>query len=168
MAARFRLTVIPSVDKALCDLGTFVFAALYLFSAGRRHLSAVSELLRLIERQEDLHTGVQGMISSPYLATTFLFDVSRQWIQYLNRCVVASASEVVEAPGTSVLFSLKQILVELEGGRYIGPILPASLAEIVAGRRPAGGSAPKSSGGGDSSNKKTSPKVAEAGGLRTS
>ena len=71
---------------------------------------------------------MQGVISSPHLATTLLFDVSRRWSQYLDRCVAVSASEVEEAPGASVPFSLEPILVELEGGRYIGPILPASLA----------------------------------------
>ena len=86
---------------------------------GGRHSSAVAELLRLIERLEELYTEVQGMISSPHLATTLLFDVSRRWSQYLNRCVAASASEVEEAPGASDPFSLKPILVELEGGSYI-------------------------------------------------
>ena len=62
MAARVRLAVIPSADKALHDLGTFAFVALHLFSAGRRHLSAVVELLRLIEKLEDLHTDVKRMI----------------------------------------------------------------------------------------------------------
>ena len=81
------------------------------------------------------------MISSPHLATTLLYDVSRRWSQYLNRCVAASTSEVEEAPGASVPFSLEPILVKLEGGRYIGPILSAALADLVAGRRPEGGSA---------------------------
>ena len=94
MAARVRLAVIPSADEALCDLGTFAFFALHLFPAGGRHLSAVAELLLLIERLEELHTEVQGIISSPHLATTLLVDVSPRWIQYLNRCVAALASEV--------------------------------------------------------------------------
>ena len=91
---------------------------------------------------------VQGVISSPHLATTLLFDVLRRWSQYLNRCVAALASEVEEAPGASVPFSLEPILVELEGGRYIGPILPDTLADLVAGRWPAGGSAAKGGGSG--------------------
>ena len=62
MAVRVRLSVIPSADEALRDLGTFAFVASHLFSAGRRHLSAVNKLLRLIERLEELHTEVQGMI----------------------------------------------------------------------------------------------------------
>ena len=159
--------------KALRDLGTFAFVALHLFSAGGRHSSAVAKLLRLIERLEEIHTEVQGMISSPHLATTLLYDVSRRWSQYLNRCVAASASEVAEALGASVPFSLEPILVELEGGRYIGPILPAALADLVSGRRPAGGSAPKGeggvggsgSGGGGAQKQKTSqPMVAASGG----
>ena len=48
-----------------------------------------------------------------------------------------------DAPGASVPFSLKPILVELERGSYIGPILPAALADLDAGRWPVGGSAPK-------------------------
>ena len=50
MAARFRLAIIPSADKALLDLGTFTFVASHLFYVSGRHLSAVAELLRLIER----------------------------------------------------------------------------------------------------------------------
>ena len=81
--------------------------------------------------------------------------------------------EVVEAPRASVPFSLEPILVKLEEGRYISPILPASLADLVAGRRPAGGIDPRSngvsgsgggsgggnsgSGGGGSGNKKYRP-----------
>ena len=38
-------------------------------------MSAVSELLLLIDRLEELHIEVQRMISSPHLATTLLFDV---------------------------------------------------------------------------------------------
>ena len=138
MAARVGLAVTPSADEALRDLGTF---------AGGSHLSAVAELLCLIERLEELHTKVQGMISYSHLATTFLFDVSLRWSQYHNRCVAASASEVEEAPRNSV----RPIMVELEGGRYIGPILSAALADLVSGRRSAGGSAPKGGGGGGSS-----------------
>ena len=66
---------------------------------------------------------MKGVISFPHLAKTVLYDVSRWWIQYLNRCVDSSALEVVEAPGGSVSFSLKPILIDLEGGRYVGPIL---------------------------------------------
>ena len=62
-----------------------------------------------------------------------------------------------EALGASAPFSLEPILVELEEENYIGPILPASLVDPIAGRRPAGGSAPKGGsrggGGGGGSNK---------------
>ena len=61
---------------------------------------------------------------------------------------MALASEVVEAPGARVHFFLEPVLVNLEGGRYIVPIPPASLAKLVVGRRPEGGSAPKNVGGG--------------------
>ena len=79
MAARICLAVIPSADEALRELGTFAFVALHFFSAGGRHSSVVAKLLRLIERLEELHTEVQGMISSPHLSTTLLFDVSLRW-----------------------------------------------------------------------------------------
>ena len=94
-AARVRLVVILSVDEALCSLGGFAFVTSHLFSAGSRHLSAAMKLLRLINTLEELHTEVQRMISPPYLATTLIYDVSRRWSHYLNRCMVVSASEVV-------------------------------------------------------------------------
>ena len=75
------------------------------------------------------------MILYLHLATEILFDLLWRWIQYLNRCVVALASEVVEALGDSVPFSLEPILVDLERVRYIGPIPPASLVDLVTGRR---------------------------------
>ena len=62
MAVRVRLSLIPSVDKALCDLGTFAFVVLHLFSVGGRHSSFIAKLLRLIESLEEIHTEVQGMI----------------------------------------------------------------------------------------------------------
>ena len=68
------------VDEALCDLGTFAFVSLHLFSAGQRHAAAVFELLRLIERLEDLHTKVQGMITHLHLETELLYDVLRKWL----------------------------------------------------------------------------------------
>ena len=68
MAVRVRLAVILSADEALCDLGTFAFVVLHLSSAGGSHLSAVANLLQLIERLEDLQTDVQGMILSPHLS----------------------------------------------------------------------------------------------------
>ena len=114
MVTRVRLAVIPSGDKALCDLGTFAFFASHLFFAEGRHSSAVAEILHLIERIEEPHIKVQGMISSPHLTTTLLFDVSRRWSQYLNMCVAASASKVAEAPGASAPFSLEPILVDME------------------------------------------------------
>ena len=134
MSAGVRLTAIPSGYEALSNLGTFAFVASPIFSAGWRHSSAVTELLRLIKRLEERHTEVQEMVSSPHIATTLLYDGLRRWIQCINRCVDVLDSEVVEAPGGRVPFFLEPILVELEGGRYIEPILPTSLADLVAGR----------------------------------
>ena len=158
MAARVRLAVIPSVDKALRNLGMFNFLVSQLLFAGRRHLSAATKFLCLVERLEELHTEVQGMISSPHLSTKILYYMSRRWIQYLNRCVAASASKVVEVPGASVPLFLEPILIGLDRGQYIGPILPISLAKLVAGRRSAG-----VSGSGGGGNKKHFPKVDTTG-----
>ena len=47
---RFGLDAILSADEALCNLGTFAFVTSHLFSAGRRKLSDVAEILHLIER----------------------------------------------------------------------------------------------------------------------
>ena len=169
MSARVRLAVIPSADKALCDLGTFAFFASHFFSAGGRHSSAITNIHRLIERLEELHTEVQGMISSPHIEATLLYDVLRKCSQSFNRCMTACDSEVTEAPGASALFSIELILVDLEGGRYIEPILPVSLTELVTGRRSAGGGSPKSddgssNDGGGNRNKKPLPKMDATGG----
>ena len=170
MAIGVHLAVILSRDEAISDLVTFSFVAVRLLLVGRLHSSVVAELLCLIERLEELHTEVQGVISSHHLSMTRFYDVSRRWSQYLNRCVTASDSEVVEAPGCSSPFSLKPIMVYLKGGGYIGPILPISLADLVAGRRSAGGGAPRSGGndgnggGGGRGNKKPTPKVGATGG----
>ena len=56
------------------------------------------------------------MISSLHLSTTLLFDVSRQWILYLNRCVAALTSESLDAPGFQVPFLLDPIMADMEGG----------------------------------------------------
>ena len=79
MATRVCLSVIPFEDKALRGISTFAFVALHLFSADRLHFSTVTKILCLIERLEELHIKVQRMISSPHLATTLLYDVSRRW-----------------------------------------------------------------------------------------
>ena len=103
-APQVRLACIPSTDKALRDLGTFAFVAFHLFSAVGRHASAVAELTRLIKRLEELHTEVQGMITTPHLPKTFLYDVLRLWSLYLNRCVTALSSEDVGAAGSTATF----------------------------------------------------------------
>ena len=41
MASWFHLASILSVDKALCNLGTFAFVASYLFSADGRHAADI-------------------------------------------------------------------------------------------------------------------------------
>ena len=72
----------------------------------KKHLPAITELLGFNERLEELHIKVQGIISSPHLSTTLIYDVSQRWSQYLNRCVAA-----LEAPGASFPFSIEPIMV---------------------------------------------------------
>ena len=78
MDTRVRLAVILFAYEALHDLGTFAFVVSQLFSVGGRHSSAVADILRLVERLEELHTKVQWMISSPDLAMIFFYDVLHQ------------------------------------------------------------------------------------------
>ena len=66
------------MDEALCDFGTFTFVALHIFSAEGQHVTAVAEILRLIEILEELHNKVQGVITPPQTVTTFLYDVLRR------------------------------------------------------------------------------------------
>ena len=98
----------------------FYFVNFHLFSAGGRHLSNFAELPCLIDITQELHTKVQGMILSTNISTTLMYNVLRLWSQYLNRCVAASASEVVESPGVSVPNCIEPILVNLEGGALRG------------------------------------------------
>ena len=56
-----------------------------------------------------------------------LYDVSRRWSLYLKRCVAVSALDALESLGDNIPFTLEPILLELEGGLYIGPILLGDL-----------------------------------------
>ena len=98
-ATRVRLATFLSAEEALHKLGKFTFVTLHLFSAGRSYLSAIAELLCIIEGLEELCNKVQGMISYPHLSTILLYNVLWRWSLYLNRWVFASASEALEAPG---------------------------------------------------------------------
>ena len=134
-ATRVRLSAIPSVDEALCELGTFAFVDSHLFSAGRRHSSVVVDLLCLITRLEELHTEVQGMILSPDLVTTLLYNFLWRWKLYLNRFVAVLVSEYLDAPGCQVPFYLEPSLADLEEGHYVRPILPTALGDLVSRAR---------------------------------
>ena len=146
-AAQVCLDCIPSADEALCNLGTFAFVASHLFSTEGKHTSAVTKLLSLIGILEELHFEVHEMITTPYLATTLLYAVSRQWLLCLNSCVTALSSENIGTAGTTVPFSLDTILLKMEGGHYVGPLLPLPLTELVSGR--CDGSNSGNAGGGD-------------------
>ena len=108
---------------------------------------------------------MQGIISSPHLATIIIYNMLQRWSQYFNSCMAASASDVVEVPGSRVPFSIKPIMVELGGGCYIRQILTIFLADLVAGRRSAGVGATRGGGGGGSSIQKFTPKVGATGGM---
>ena len=82
---------------------------------------------------------MQGMITTPHLPKTFLYDVLRLWSLYLNRCVTALSSEDIGAAGATVPFSLEPILLELGSGRYVRRLLNLHLSELVNGRRDVGG-----------------------------
>ena len=97
-------------------------------------MATVADLLRLVKRLEELHTEVQEIIASPHLTMTPLYDVSRGWSTYLNRCVATSSLEDTGAPEKTVLFSLEHTLLDLEGGWYAGPLRPTKLAEMISGR----------------------------------
>ena len=86
------------------------------------------------------------MISSPHLSTTLIYDVPQWWSLYLNRCVAVLESEALEAPGDNVPFTLDPILLELEVGRYVRPVLPGTLSDILVGRRPVGSSGSRGGG----------------------
>ena len=96
-------------------------------------MAEFTELLRIIERLEELHNEVQGIIKPPKLSTTLLYYVSRWWSLYLNRCVSTSLSEVHEAPRAMEPLTLDPILLDMEGGRYVRPILLGLFVDLVAG-----------------------------------
>ena len=144
-ATRVLLEAIQSTDEALHNLGKFAFVTSHLFSTGGRHSSVDAELLNLIDRLEDLHTNAQGIIFSPHLAKTLLYDVPLRWILYLKRCVAVSASEDLEVLGTTVIFTLYPILLKMEGGSYVGPLIPGNIMNLLSEQRSGG-----SRGGGGS------------------
>ena len=62
-------------------------------------------------------------------------------------CVTASSSGFLEALGANTPFLLEPILLDLEGGHYMGLILPESLTCLLGGQRTpnSGGSSGSSS-----------------------
>ena len=99
-------------------------ATTLIYGVSRRWSQYLNRCVSELSEAEDIHTEVQGVISSPHLATTLLYGMMQWWRHYLNRCVAVFSSEVVEAPRARVPFFLKPITVDMEGGCYVGPILP--------------------------------------------
>ena len=80
--------------------------------------------------------------------------MSQWWNLYLNRRVAASVSESLDALGCQAPFSLEPILAELEGGRYVGPIPPIALRDLVSRSRGRGGGGGDGGDGGATSEKR--------------
>ena len=82
-------------------------------------------------------------------------------------CVDSSSSEALETLMTNTPFLLESILMEPEGWRYVVPILPGSLLDILAGRRQTvssgSGSGGSSGGGGGSSTASKNQEVGASG-----
>ena len=55
---------------------------------------------------------------------------------------------MVEAPGASVPFYIKPIVVDLEGVHYVGPILLGTMVGLLSGRRATYGNGGGGGGGG--------------------
>ena len=54
-------------------------------------------------------------------------------------------------PRETVPFLVEPILIDMEGGRYMGPLLTATLAEIISTRRDGGGGSGRRNGRGGGS-----------------
>ena len=72
-------------------------------------------------------------------------------------------SESLDSLGSNAAFSIEPIMVDMEGGRYFVPILPDSLADLVANTRgrgdnDSGGSSRGSDGSATSKKRKASSK----------
>ena len=81
---------------------------------------------------------MQGKISSPHLSTALLYNLSWRWSLYLNRCVAEFGLEDLVG---NISFTLDPILLKMEGGHYIDPIIPGPVSDIFAVRRSGGGGA---------------------------
>ena len=88
------------------------------------------------------------MISSPKLTTILLYDVLRRWSLYLNRCVAVLASEALDTLRANAPFTLDPMLLKLDCGRSVGPILLRPLPDLLVGWSTGG-----NSGGGNSGKK---------------
>ena len=78
------------------------------------------------------------MLSSPHLSRTLIYNVSRWWGLYLNKCGGAFYSKALEGPGANIPFLLEPIPFELKEGAYVGPILSVPLLDLIAVQRMSG------------------------------
>ena len=81
---------------------------------------------------------MEGIITSPHLSTTLLYDLSQWWSLYLNMCVAASTVKALEAPEARVPFTLDPIFLGLQGGLYVILIILRSLMYFIMRRHTSG------------------------------
>ena len=102
------MAVIPTVDNPLCDLVTFSYDMLRLLMGGVRNSMAVTNIIHLIERMEELRTKAKGILTSHLIAKIFLFDIHNHLYQFINRCLTSLTLEYPTATSMVVPFYLEK------------------------------------------------------------
>ena len=77
--------MIPATEDTLLNLVTFDLVTLRLFVAVAVYYAALMDLLYLIDSLDEFHTEVQGVITSPLISTTLLFNTSHNF-DHLKTC----------------------------------------------------------------------------------
>ena len=101
---------------------------------GRHHYTKVADILRTIQRLEKTHKYLERILKSPHLANTFLNNIQRPFVQFLNWCVVVSTSDPPDALRVSVKFSLETIMKDMVGQNMM-LILYFTLAYVIGGQQ---------------------------------